>query len=61
MLEIKSELVSEEEEEENEPTAGDLQQQQQPQHEEQQPQRQNVTYIIAHGPNGILTIPTYSR
>ncbi len=60
MLEIKSELVSEEEEEENEPTAADLQQQQ-PQHEEQQPQRQNVTYIIAHGPNGILTIPTYSR
>jgi hypothetical protein len=60
MLEIKSELVSEEEEEENDPASGDLQQQQ-PQHEEQQPQRQNVTYIIAHGPNGILTIPTYSR
>ena len=57
MLEIKSELISDEEEE-TEPDVGYDPNPVQP-ISNQIPT--NVTYIIAHGPNGLISIPIHRQ
>ena len=65
-MEIKTEFISDVEAEDDDDEEEELEdpepsQEQQQQQQEISPPRTNVSYIIAHGPNGILTIPTYSR